>query len=30
MFVAVIFWVVSFMMSRISQRTERALGVGER
>ena len=29
-FVAVIFWVVSFMMSRISQRTERALGVGER
>lgn len=29
-FVAVIFWAVSFMMSRISQRTERALGVGER
>ena len=29
-FVAVVFWTVSFMMSRISQRTERALGVGER
>lgn len=29
-FVAVVFWMVSFMMSRISQRTERALGVGER
>lgn len=29
-FVAVVFWVVAFMMSRISQRTERALGVGER
>ncbi len=29
-FVALVFWVVAFMMSRISQRTERALGVGER
>ncbi|MCY3567543.1 MAG: amino acid ABC transporter permease [Chloroflexi bacterium] len=29
-FVAVIFWVVAFMMSRISQRVERAQGVGER
>ena len=29
-FVAVVFWVVAFMMSRISQRTERALGIGER
>ncbi len=29
-FVAVVFWVVAFMMSRISQRIERTLGVGER
>ncbi len=29
-FVAVVFWVVAFMMSRISQRVERAQGVGER
>ena len=29
-FVAVVFWAVSFMMSRISQRIERTLGVGER
>ncbi|MYI03653.1 MAG: amino acid ABC transporter permease, partial [Chloroflexi bacterium] len=29
-FVAVIFWIVAFMMSRISQRVERAQGVGER
>ena len=29
-FVALVFWVVSFMMSRISQRLERTLGVGER
>ena len=29
-FVAIIFWIVAFMMSRISQRVERAQGVGER
>ena len=29
-FVAVVFWAVAFMMSRISQRIERTLGVGER
>ncbi len=29
-FVAVIFWIVAFMMSRVSQRVERAQGVGER
>ena len=29
-FVAVIFWVVAFIMSRISQRVEGTLGVGER
>ena len=29
-FVALVFWVVAFMMSRISQRIERTLGVGER
>ena len=29
-FVAFVFWVVAFMMSRISQRIERTLGVGER
>jgi len=29
-FAAVIFWIVSFMMSRISQRVERAQGIGER
>ncbi len=29
-FVAVVFWVVAFMMSRISQRIEDTLGVGER
>ena len=29
-FAALMFWIVSFMMSRISQRMERALGVGER
>ncbi|MYD73648.1 MAG: ABC transporter permease subunit [Chloroflexi bacterium] len=29
-FVAVIFWIVAFAMSRISQRVERAQGVGER
>ncbi len=29
-FVAVVFWVVAFMMSRISQRVERAQGIGER
>ncbi len=29
-FVAVVFWVVAFMMSRISQRLERAQGIGER
>ena len=29
-FVALVFWVVAFMMSRISQRLERTLGVGER
>ena len=29
-FVAVVFWAVAFMMSRISQRVERTLGVGER
>ncbi len=29
-FVAVIFWIVAFMMSRISQRVERAQGIGER
>ncbi len=29
-FVAVGFWIVSFMMSRVSQRVERAQGVGER
>lgn len=29
-FVAVIFWIVAFTMSRISQRVERAQGVGER
>ncbi len=29
-FVAVIFWVVAFMMSRVSQRVERAQGIGER
>ena len=30
LFVALIFWIVAFMMSRISQRVERAQGVGER
>ena len=29
-FVAVGFWIISFMMSRISQRVERAQGIGER
>lgn len=29
-FVALVFWAVAFMMSRISQRIERSLGVGER
>ncbi|MYB42171.1 MAG: amino acid ABC transporter permease [Chloroflexi bacterium] len=29
-FVALVFWAVAFMMSRISQRLERTLGVGER
>lgn len=29
-FVAVIFWIVAFAMSRISQRVERAQGIGER
>ena len=29
-FIAVAFWVIAFMMSRISQRVERTLGVGER
>ena len=29
-FVAIIFWIVAFMMSRISQRVERSQGVGER
>lgn len=29
-FVAVVFWVVAYMMSRISQRVERAQGIGER
>ena len=29
-FAALMFWVVSFIMSRISQRMERSLGVGER
>ncbi len=29
-FVAVVFWVVAFMMSRVSQRLERAQGIGER
>ena len=29
-FVAVGFWIVAFMMSRVSQRVERAQGVGER
>ena len=29
-FVALVFWAVAFMMSRISQRIERTLGVGER
>ena len=29
-FVAMVFWTVAFMMSRISQRVERTLGVGER
>jgi general L-amino acid transport system permease protein len=29
-FVAVVFWVIAFMMSRISQRVERTLGIGER
>ena len=29
-FVALVFWTVAFMMSRISQRAERTLGVGER
>ena len=29
-FAAVLFWIVAFMMSRISQRMERAQGVGER
>ena len=29
-FVAVVFWAVAFMMSRISQRIERTLGIGER
>ena len=29
-FVALVFWMVAFMMSRISQRVERTLGVGER
>jgi general L-amino acid transport system permease protein len=30
LFVAVIFWAVSFTMSRLSQRVERELGIGER
>ena len=29
-FAAVMFWIVAFMMSRISQRLERSLGLGER
>ena len=29
-FVAVVFWIVAFMMSRVSQRVERAQGIGER
>ncbi len=29
-FVALVFWAVAFMMSRISQRIERTLGIGER
>ena len=29
-FAAVMFWIVSFVMSRVSQRIERSLGVGER
>ena len=29
-FVAVVFWVIAFMMSRISQRVETTLGIGER
>ena len=29
-FVALVFWAVAFMMSRVSQRLERTLGVGER
>ena len=29
-FVAVVFWVVAFIMSRISQRVEGSLGIGER
>ncbi len=29
-FVAVVFWIVAFVMSRVSQRMEHALGVGER
>ena len=29
-FVALVFWVVAFMMSRISQRVETTLGIGER
>ena len=29
-FVAVIFWVVAFMMSRVSQRIETSQGIGER
>lgn len=30
LFVAVVFWIVAFSMSRMSQRLERTLGVGER
>ena len=29
-FAAVVFWVVAFVMSRVSQRMERSLGIGER
>ena len=29
-FAAVLFWIVSFVMSRVSQRMERAVGIGER
>ena len=29
-FAAIMFWIVAFVMSRVSQRIERSLGVGER